>query len=413
MFVVCPFFGFSQIGIGTVTPTAALDITNTTDGLLVPRVALAATNIVTITTPTESELVYNTFTSAAGPNQVTPGYYYLDPATTTWIRVATGIANSWTLTGNSGTSAGTNFIGTTDGQDLRIKTGVGGVNRWNISDGNNGQLQSYSLGTAALPAYSFQADQDTGIFSPVADFLGASTNGSERLRIESDGDVGIATTSPGNRLHVVNNADGQGVLRVDNGTAGGFSGVYFFQGASYRGHIGYVNTGGASGFGGKGYYQLASGDRPIIFSTNSGAELYLERMIIAQDGRVGINTNPLNASVTIQPTSTLQVNGSLGVGTVRVTIGNGGNYVVPGDISKVIINTANGGAAGTVTLPDPATCTGRMISVTRGDANTKVINIQGAVGQIQASTAILGATTTVPVAGINIIYWSDGTAWYR
>jgi len=64
-------------------------------------------------------------------------------------------------------------------------------------------------------------------------------------------------------------------------------------------------------------------------------------------------------------------------------------------------------------LTDPATFTGRMISVTRGDANTKVINIQGAVGQIQASTAILGATTTVPVAGINIIYWSDGTAWYR
>jgi hypothetical protein len=67
---------YSQVGIGTTNPQASLDINSTTDGLLIPRVALSATNVATVITPTISEMVYNTFTSAVGPNQVTPGYYY-------------------------------------------------------------------------------------------------------------------------------------------------------------------------------------------------------------------------------------------------------------------------------------------------------------------------------------------------
>lgn len=80
-------FTFSQVGIGTTTPAAALDVTATNDGLLIPRVALSATNVATILTPTQSELVYNTFTSAAGAFQVTPGFYYWDAIATSWVRI--------------------------------------------------------------------------------------------------------------------------------------------------------------------------------------------------------------------------------------------------------------------------------------------------------------------------------------
>jgi len=34
----------AQVGIGTTTPQGALDITSTTDGLLIPRVSLGGTN---------------------------------------------------------------------------------------------------------------------------------------------------------------------------------------------------------------------------------------------------------------------------------------------------------------------------------------------------------------------------------
>jgi hypothetical protein len=107
---------FSQVGVGTTVPNGALDVTSTNDGLLIPRIALAATNVATVITPTTSEMVYNTFTSAVGPNQVTPGYYYWNGAL--WVRLATGNSADWSLTGNSGTTPGTNFVGTTDNQSL-------------------------------------------------------------------------------------------------------------------------------------------------------------------------------------------------------------------------------------------------------------------------------------------------------
>ncbi|TWI14603.1 hypothetical protein IP98_00566 [Flavobacterium cauense R2A-7] len=406
----------AQVGVGTTVPNGALDVTSSNDGLLIPRVALAATNLAApLTSPTVSELVYNTAT-VAGINGVNPGYYYWDG--TLWIALSTGKNADWSLTGNSGTTAGTNFIGTTDAQDFRIKTGVGGVDRWNISNTNNGQLQSYALGTAALPAYSWQTDTNTGLFSPGADILGTATAGNERMRVEADGDVGIGTTAASYKLSIRNDQDGYGVMSIDNATAGGFSGVYFLQNTVYRGHIGYVNTGGASTFGGKGSYQLASGNRHMLFSTNSGSETYLERMIIAQDGRVGINTNPTNLSATIQPTSTLQVNGSVAVGVVRLNVGGGGlTYTVPGTISKVILDASGGGTL-TVELPDPTTCAGRLISVSRG-TGTKTITIDPVGGNnIQSLDGTIGNTTSLPLhsaagSGVNIQFWSDGVIWYR
>ncbi len=111
---------YAQVGIGNTSPNGALDVTSTTDGLLIPRVALSATNVATITTPTISELVYNTFTSAVGPNQVTPGFYYWDGGL--WNKLAVGNANNdWTLTGNTGTNVATNFFGTSDDKDIIFK----------------------------------------------------------------------------------------------------------------------------------------------------------------------------------------------------------------------------------------------------------------------------------------------------
>jgi hypothetical protein len=89
---------FSQVGIGTTSPTGALEVSAVLPspstqmaGFVPPTVSLSATNSTLTTTagssvvnantggvPTNGTIVYNTSTSGAGANQVTPGYYYWD-----------------------------------------------------------------------------------------------------------------------------------------------------------------------------------------------------------------------------------------------------------------------------------------------------------------------------------------------
>lgn len=94
--------------------SAILDVSSSSKGVLIPRVALTGTgDVATIPGAVTSLLIYNTATVS----NVTPGYYYWNGAA--WTRVVTGSA--WSLTGNSGTSAATNFIGTTDNVPLVFK----------------------------------------------------------------------------------------------------------------------------------------------------------------------------------------------------------------------------------------------------------------------------------------------------
>lgn len=184
----------AQVGIGTPTPFGALDITSPNDGLLIPRIALTNTATATVLTPTISELVYNT----ASVNDVTPGFYYWNG--TIWVRLSTGLPTSdWSLTGNAGTTPGTNFLGTTTNVDLRIKTN--NADRFDFT--NNGRLRAYDNGTVALPTYSWNGDNGTGFWRPAANTLAFSTNATEKLRIEPDGDVGIgATPNVSAKLHI-------------------------------------------------------------------------------------------------------------------------------------------------------------------------------------------------------------------
>ena len=78
-----------------------------------------------------------------------------------------------------------------------------------------------AAGSAADPSFEFTGDPNTGLFSPAADTIGLTTNGVERLRIDSTGNVGIGTSSPGSPLTI---AAGGGA-----GTIGGASQTQIFQ----------------------------------------------------------------------------------------------------------------------------------------------------------------------------------------
>lgn len=101
-------------------------------------------------------------------------------------------------------------------------------------------------GSASTPAVQ-GTDSNTGLFYPAADTVALSTGGSERLRIDSAGLVGIGTTTPNtfsfNNLVVASGSanagmaiygTGQTTLAFATGTSGG---------NSFRGYIQYTGGG--------------------------------------------------------------------------------------------------------------------------------------------------------------------------
>lgn len=116
-FLTTPTLTAQNIGINAngAAPDAGamLDISSTNKGLLIPRVNITnLNNIAPITgSATVSMLVYNTNATTG------QGYYYWNGAK--WVRLSTG--DAWQLTGNAGTNATNNFLGTTDNIDFSIR----------------------------------------------------------------------------------------------------------------------------------------------------------------------------------------------------------------------------------------------------------------------------------------------------
>ncbi|NQX98464.1 MAG: hypothetical protein HRT73_11385 [Flavobacteriales bacterium] len=152
-FAVGESFYAQNVGInGTgAAPNASaiLDIAATNKGILIPRLALTAINS---NAPigggvTTSLLVYNTVSAGTGINVVTPGFYYWNG--TIWVRFINS-KESWETLGNTGTVAGTNFIGTTDAVDLVVKTA--GTERMRVNGVADAQVGFIGIGTSGPQA---------------------------------------------------------------------------------------------------------------------------------------------------------------------------------------------------------------------------------------------------------------------
>lgn len=90
-------------------------------------------------------------------------------------------------------------------------------------------LKATPLGSAAAPAIAIDGDPNTGIYSPGADTLAFVEGGTEAMRIDSSGRVGIGTTGPTQLFHLAANncnlylqpvSNAEARIQAEGGTGG-------------------------------------------------------------------------------------------------------------------------------------------------------------------------------------------------
>lgn len=362
----------AQVGIGNAAPRAALDITATNTGVLFPQIALNSVNDLTsVINPTGGAIVtgtfiYNTATAGSSPNNVTPGYYYWNG--TSWTRVANGPNTNWSLTGNSGTSVATNFLGTTDANDLVFKTNS--VERMRINNANGpttGTAGDISIGAGSI----------------------GTIKSTKELVLRQDGDE-----------------YGSSVLRLRNRT--GENGAIFENlnptpaGTNLVDFIFKTGT-TATPITSNIRFETRSGSRKIIGNTtewqfgqpdnvNGGPTL-----VIGANGTSGTGSN-----------SAFLI-GNLGVGTInpRAKFHNSGTTAfttaTSGTTNTILL--LNGG---TFTTPAANTANG-LVYIIRNTSTTTDTTVNNIIDYNSISSANYALT---PAKG-TIMIVSDGTNWYR
>ena len=256
--------------------------------------------------------------TVAGEIQSTNGGFKFPDGTTQTTASVAG-PNGWGLGGNGGTSAGTNFVGTTDNQALAFKTN--NTERIRISSGGNVGIgtttgahkltivggpswtNSNWTGAIELPtgsAIGWQANSADqrfglghssggfGLFRTASNPGTNTSNAIYDLLINNAGNVGIGTTIPAHRLSIIGgpawtSAGWTGGVELSNVSAIGWQA----NASGTRFGIGQTN-------GGLFFFRTASNP-----GTTASPAYY--SMMINDAGNVGIGTANPSATLHVQP----------------------------------------------------------------------------------------------------------------
>jgi hypothetical protein len=160
---------------------------------------------------------------------------------------------------------------------------------------------SHALGTALAPTVTFTGDTNTGLYSPGADQVAISTNGTGRLFVDASGRVGVGVASPvsGSKLHVNVDADGDFAIYGLSPSSNGLAGL-----------IPDGTNGNALRWGG-----IGANAGVLRFLSGSATE----RMRLDSSGRLGLGTS--------SPAAGLHVSGTSGTPAIFERTGSNGSFI--------------------------------------------------------------------------------------
>ena len=254
---------FSQQNIGINTSGAApnasalLDVVATDKGVLIPRVALTATNSGSPISPLPGAgesglLIYNTTTAGTAPNNVVPGFYYWDG--TRWVQLAPATNNGGYTNFQIFTNDGTFTVPAGVTRIMVEVWGAGGAGgsstSWRAAGGGAGGYGKDIF--AVVPGTNYNVNIGAGGVQNGGNLAGDNGGNSNcgGLLSATGGDGGSGTTGP------IGGAGGTSSAAIN--VSGGNGGVGLNGTGAHGGHGG--GAGGGGGSGGAGGEASNSGD---------------------------------------------------------------------------------------------------------------------------------------------------------
>ena len=248
----------------------------------------------------------------------------------------------------------------------------------------------HPLGAAATPSLTFTGDTNTGLYSPGADQVAISTNGTGRLFVDASGNVGFNVSPPTSYTNYT-------TLSI-NGTAGGA--VSLRSGGTMIGEL--FSTSSALKLG-------SNTSQPIVFETNGG----IERMRLDSSGRLGLGTSNPGSPLTIESNAGNQIKITYpSIASYYLNATSGGDFAINKDgTERVRIDTSGRLLIGSSSAPSAGSWAQYAKLTVKGyvggDAETGILNISRG----EASTSIVSGED------IGVISFSDTTgneyAWIR